>query len=116
MQLAVSATGTGSGSFEVVTVRLYDAKTGDKLDEGSAKNARFWDGAAYVGWTPPQIDAGKTLKVSYDLTKFDWTRIGAGNPWSTYGRRFLIEVVVRISGVERTVRSGELSREPEVAT
>lgn len=115
MQLSLTNSGKGKVAIVVAEVHLLDAATSARLDDVDAKNARIWDGTKYVGWDA-FIAPSTTAKVSYDMTQFDWTRIGGGNPWNTYSRRYKVEVVLRVDGADRTLVSGELSREPEVVT
>lgn len=99
---------------EVLEVRLY--RNGARVDSLAARNAQVFDGEAYVGWNE-RIGAGDSLDVSYDLTAPDWERIGDGDPWSTYGMSFRVEVDVRIDGERVTLDSMlTVSREPEVVT
>jgi len=115
VQLALTNKGTAKAAFAVVDVHLLDATTGARLDDADAKNPRIWTGSAYTAWDQT-LAAGATARVTYDMTQFDWTKIGGGNSWTTYSRRYKLEVVLRVDGVERTLVSGELSREPEVVT
>jgi hypothetical protein len=115
MQLALTNAGKSKVSIAVVEVHLLDAATSARLDDVDAKNARIWDGSKYVSWDA-SLAPTATAKVSYDMTQFDWATIGGGNAWNTYSRRYKVEVVLRVNGADRTLVSGELSREPEVVT
>ena len=116
MQIAFDASaGEGSATIEVVTVRLIDAVDGLAVDTLTSRDPQRWNESEYVTWDQ-QLAASAHLRSSYKLSSPDWTRIGGGSPWTTYGHRYLIEVVLRVDGVERTIRSAELNREPEVAT
>lgn len=115
MQLALTNNGKSKAAISVVEVHLLDASSGARVDNVSARNARIWDGSKYVAWDAFLAPAA-TAKVSYDMTQFDWTKIGEGNAWNTFSRRYKVEVVLRIDGADRTLVSGELSREPEVVT
>jgi len=115
VQLALTNAGTSRSSFVVVEVHLLDASTGARLDDVDARNARIWTGSSYTAWDAT-LAAGATAKVTYDMTQFDWTKIGGGNSWNTYSRRYKLEIVLKVDGVDRTLVSGELSREPEVVT
>ena len=46
----------------------------------------------------------------------DWTAGVPGSLWVFRRGRLRVEVVLRIDGVLRTLRSGEITREPEVVT
>jgi hypothetical protein len=115
VQLALANGGSTKSAISVTAVYLLDATTGARLDDVDARNARIWTGSSYTSWDGA-LAAGATAKVSYDMTQFDWTKIGGGNSWNTYSRRYKLEVVLRVDGGERTLVSGELSREPEVVT
>lgn len=115
MQLSLTNNGKSKAAIAVAEVHLLDASTGARLDDVDARNARIWTGSSYTAWDA-SLGAGATAKVSYDMTQFDWTKIGGGNAWNTYSRRYKLEVVLRVDGSERTLMSGELSREPEVVT
>ena len=115
MQLSLTNTGKAKVAIAISEVHLVDAATGARLDDVDARNARIWTGTSYTAWDA-SLGAGATAKVSYDMTQFDWTKIGGGNAWNTYSRRYKLEVVLRVDGSERTLMSGELSREPEVVT
>jgi hypothetical protein len=115
VQLALTNRGERSSTITVTEVHLLDAATGTRLDDVDAKNARIWTGTAYAGWDST-LAGGKSAKVTYDMTQIDWTKIGGGNPWNTYSRRYKLEIVLRVDGSDRTLISGELSREPEVVT
>lgn len=115
MQLSITNSGKAKVAIAVAEVHLLDAATSARLDDVDAKNARIWDGTKYVAWDA-FIAPSTTAKVSYDMTQIDWTKIGGGNPWNTYSRRYKIEVVLRVDGADRTLLSSELSREAEVVT
>ncbi len=116
MQLALTASaGNGSVRIQVVEVRLLDAITGAQLDVLTSRSPQRWSNNAYAAWDET-ISAGTMLQVSYALSAADWTRIGGGNSWNTYSRRYRLEVVLRVDGVERTLQSGEITRVPEVVT
>jgi hypothetical protein len=115
VQLALTNSGKSKAAIAVVEIHLLDAATSERLDDVDAKNARVWTGSSYNTWDS-SLAAGADAKVSYDMTQIDWTKIGGGNPWNTYSRRYKLEVVLRVDGADRTLVSGELSREPEVVT
>jgi len=115
LQLALTAEGKGTASIAIAELHLVDAETGAVLDDGNVKNARIWSGSSYLPWTQT-ISAGQSVKVTYDMTQFDWSKIGGGDSWKTYSRRYKLLIVLRVDGVDRVLTSGELSREPEVAT
>jgi len=114
-QLALSNRSGVVSTITVAEVHLLDAASGARLDDVDAKNARIWTGSSYATWDS-KLAAGATAKVTYDMTQIDWTKIGGGNSWNTYSRKYKLEIVLRVDGSERTLVSGELSREPEVVT
>lgn len=116
VQVAIDASPDGDAPvpFEVVAVRLR-AMDGTLLDELDPRGARLFVDGAYAPWDE-QIAPGASLQVTYDTSSPDWATIGGGDPWSTYGMSFAIEMVVRIDGVERTLQLSPVSREPEIVT
>lgn len=115
VQLSLNNKGTATSKITVVEVHLLDAATSARLDDIDARNARVWTGSTYTSWDS-NLAAGKDAKVTYDMTQIDWTKIGGGNSWNTFSRRYKLEIVLRVDGSDRTLVSGELSREPEVVT
>lgn len=115
LQISIEAgEGESAVPFEVITVRLRSSD-GAVVDELDARNARLFVDGAYVAWDE-QIAPGASLQVTYDASAPDWTAIGNGNPWTTHGMSFTVEVVVRIDGVERLLHLSPVSREAEVVT
>jgi hypothetical protein len=115
LQLALTNRGTAAATIAVVEAHLLDAATGVRLDDVDAKNAKIWTGSTYTPWGS-SLGAGVNAKVTYDMTQIDWTKVGGGNSWNTYSRKYKLEIVLRVDGSDRTLVSGELSREPEVVT
>ena len=96
--------------FEAVSVRVTDSES-HLVGALSTRNARVFADDGYASWDQT-IAPGETLDVTYDTTAPDWyasgARLGGGETYD-------VEVVVRIDGVERTLR-GEAMREPEIVT
>jgi hypothetical protein len=116
----VAAVGAASSTeptrpVSITSVRLIDQATGVELDTLTAREPQRWEGAQYVTWDNTLRGYGET-RASYKLTAPNWTRIGSGNTWSTYGRAFRLEVTVIVNGQTLVLRSGELMRAPEVVT
>lgn len=116
MQLRfVSPAGRPPARVEVVTVRLLDAASNAPLDTLTAREPSSWDAAAsqYRPWDAV-VPSGQTVQASWKLSAPRWDAVASGR--LAYQRRLRLEVVLRIDGAERTLRSGELTREPEVVT
>ncbi|MDQ3033945.1 MAG: hypothetical protein M3Y87_16130 [Myxococcota bacterium] len=115
VQLSIDAAdGDTSVPFEVLAVRVR-SMDGALLDELDPRGAQLFQDDGYVSWDE-RIAPGQTLRVRYDTGAPDWTAIGGGNSWETYGMEFQIEMVVRIDGVERTLTFAPASREAEIVT
>lgn len=111
LQLRITASDAGNEvPFEIVSIRLHDADSGFDTTI-AARNPRTFDGEVYNAWDQT-IAPGESLDVSYDTTAPDWSGSGARLGW---GVTYEVEVVVRIDGVERTLRA-EAMREPEIVT
>ena len=117
MQLLFEASeGERNATIEVVEVRLVDAVTGEHYESLTPRDPQVWDETESYGEWSGLIAPSQTLRTSWSLSAPDWATIGGGEPWSTYGMRFRLEVVLRIDGRLRTIESAEISREPEIAT
>lgn len=115
VQLALDAAdGDSSVPFEVVAVRLttLDGTLVEALDP---RGARIFGDDGYEIWNE-RIEPGQQLNIRYDTSAPDWTAIGGGNAWETYGMQFRIEMVVRIDGVDRTLDFAPASRQSEIVT
>ncbi|MBX3270392.1 MAG: hypothetical protein KF729_09040 [Sandaracinaceae bacterium] len=113
LTLAAAAEGE-TVPFEVVSIRLR-AMDGALVGELSPHDAQLFADGTYVGWDE-QIAPGQTLHVTYDTSAPDWARIGGGNPWTTHGMQFRVEMVVRVDGLERTLEFAPAMRESEIVT
>lgn len=115
VQLALEAgEGDADVPFEVIAVRIR-AMDGALLDELDPREALLFREAGYVAWDE-RVAPGASLQVRYETSAPDWTSIGDGDPWATYGMQFRVEVVVRVDGAERTLEFAPATREPEIVT
>ncbi len=118
MQLRFAADpGDGAHTVEVAAVYLLDGRTDARLDTLTARSPTAWDDAqsSYQAWNTRLAD-GQTLRTSWKLSAPRWNSLGI-SAFSRNGSQPLrLEVHLRIDGVPRVVRSGELNREAEVAT
>lgn len=115
VQLAIDAAdGDTSVPFEVLAVRVR-SMDGALLDELDPRAAQIFTDDGYGAWDE-SIAPNAQLRVRYDTSAPDWTAIGGGSPWETYGMQFRIEMVVRIDGVERTLEFAPASRQSEIVT
>jgi len=118
MQLRFAAeAGNGSHTVEIVSVHLLDANTDARLDTLTARTPTAWDEtqSGYRPWDL-RLDDGETLRTSWKLSAPRWNNLGASGSAFRAMNRLRLEVTVRIDGVPRVVRSGELTRAAEVAT
>lgn len=96
--------------FEIVSVRVLDSES-HLVGALSTRNARVFADDGYTSWDQT-IAPSEALDVTYDTSAPDWYASGARLGW---GETYDVEVVVRIDGVERTLR-GQAMREPEIVT
>lgn len=119
VQIAFTAgTGTQSAKVEIVTVTLLDSATGKVVDTLAASHPQAWSGNAYATWDQTIKPAGE-LKASYDLSAPAWSTLSGtsdSRTTSSYSTKYKLHVTLRIDGVEITLESTDLSREPPVAT
>jgi hypothetical protein len=114
VQIQLRAAGEGVAAVRVARVRLLDARTGAFLQDLTARTPQVWvDPNGYATWDG-NITAGQTLRTSHSLSAPSWDTITTSQ--DRYSRTYRIEVVLRVDGVERTITSAELMREPEVVT
>jgi len=117
-QLTLTAgAGGGSARIAVAAVRLLDATTGATLETLTAREPQAWNDATsvYAAWGET-IAHDTTLRVSYKLSAPTWSTLGSATDRLAYTRRYRLEVVLTVDGVARTVRSTEITREPEIVT
>ena len=119
VQIAFTAgTGTQGAKVEIVTVTLLDSATGNVVDTLKASHPQAWSGNAYATWDQTIKPAGE-LKASYDLSAPKWSTLSGtsdSRTTSSYATKYKLHVTLRIDGVEITLESTDLSREPPVAT
>ncbi len=117
VQIAFNAgNGTQSAKVEIVSVTLLDSASGNLLDTLTTSHPQVWSGNAYATWDQTIKPAGD-LKASYDLSAPAWSKLSASDSrLSSYGTKYKLHVTLRIDGVEITLESTDLSREPAVAT
>jgi hypothetical protein len=107
--------GDGAVPVEVLEIRLIDLESGSVVDTLSASDPEIYGDDVYTSWDAT-IEAGQILDVRYPTSAPDWNTIGGGEPWSTHGMEFRIEMRVRIDGVERTLEFAPATREAEIVT
>lgn len=118
VQIAFTAgTGTQSAKVEVVTVTLLDSASGKVVDTLKTSHPQVWTGNGYTSWDQTIKPAGD-LKASYDLSAPAWSTLSGTDTRTTssYSTKYKLHVTLRIDGVEITLESTDLSREPAVAT
>ncbi len=116
MQIAFSAVGgSKNAQVQVVSVKLVNATTGALVDTLTAKKPQAWNGTVYSAWDET-IKPSSELKASYDLSAPSWNSVSSTDARGSYSTKYRLHVTLRIDGVEFTLLSTELSREPEVAT
>ena len=119
VQLAFTAgAGSKSAKVEIVTVTLIDAASGKTVDTLTASHPQAWSVNSYASWDETIKPAGE-LKASYDLTAPAWSTLSGtsdSRTTSSYSTKYKLYVTLRIDGVEITLESTDLSREPPVAT
>ncbi len=117
VQIAFNAgTGSQSAKVEVVSVTLLDSASGNVLDTLKPSHPQVWSGNGYATWDETIKPAGD-LKASYDLSAPAWSKLSASNSrLSSRETKYKVHVTLRIDGVEITLESTDLSREPAVAT
>ncbi|AKF07688.1 hypothetical protein [Sandaracinus amylolyticus] len=115
VQLAIRAgEGDAAVPFEVVSIRLRTLD-GELVDELEPRGAQVFLGETFGAWDE-RIEPGAELDVRYDTSAPDWSAIGSGEAYRSYGVQLRIEMRVRIDGVERTLELAPVSREPEIVT
>lgn len=118
VQLALTAgAGTTTARIAVMNVRLLDAATGAPLETLTAREPQRWSEAtsAYLTWDE-SLPHDTSLRVMYKLSAPTWSTLGSATDRFAYTRRYRLEVVITVDGVARTLRSEEITREPEIVT
>jgi hypothetical protein len=106
-----TASGAGSATVRVVSVRLLDATRGTLLDTLTARDPQAWTGTIYVPWDGT-ISAGQSVRATFKVSAPDWNRLGDGNALSTFGHTYRLEVVTNVAGAVQVFSSVALRREP----
>jgi hypothetical protein len=108
---------TGKGDkgakVEILEVTLHDASSGAKVDTLTSSVPRLWSGSAYTAWDETLKPASE-LKASYNLSAPAWAKMGSGV--NSYSQKYRLHVTLEIDGVQVTLESAVLNREPQVAT
>ncbi len=107
--------GDGAVPFEVIEIRLVDLESGRVVDTLAAQDPEIYGDDVYLPWDAT-IEAGQILDIRYPTSAPNWSTIGGGDPWSTHGMEFRIEMRVRIDGIERTLEFAPATREAEIVT
>lgn len=115
IQLALEAgLGDMEVPFEVLSIQLLDMDR-RVLDTLDPTEVTLYTDEGYVSWDEV-IAPEESLSIRYETTSPDWTSIGDGNAWSTYGVPFRIRMRVLVDGEERTLDFSPAMREPEIVT
>jgi len=118
VQIAFTASAGGKAApVEIVSVSLVDATMATVVDSLTASKPQVWNGSTYAPWDQ-NVTPGGDLKASYDLSSPGWSKIdGSGTAkTSSYSRSFKLHVTLRIDGVEVTLESVALNRQPQAVT
>jgi hypothetical protein len=113
-----AAAGTQNAKVEIVSVTLLDAATDKVVDTLKASHPQAWSGNGYASWDGSIKPAGD-LKASYDLSAPAWSTLSGtsdSRTTSSYSTKYKLNVTLTIDGVQVTLESTDLSREPPVAT
>jgi hypothetical protein len=106
--------GNASAKVEVVSVTLVASADGALVDTLTARKPQAWNGNGYSAWDQTIKPAGE-LKASYDLSAPSWSKQDSTR-LTSYSTKYRLHVTLRIDGIEITLLSTDLSREPAVAT
>lgn len=114
--VAAAAESPETVPVEVMSVRLSLAD-GTLVDELSPYELSIWDEATgtYVPWDGT-IASGEDLEISVPTSAPDWNAIGGGEPWSTYGMQFEVDLTLRVDGTDRNLDYSPAMREPAIVT
>ncbi|MDB5215194.1 MAG: hypothetical protein JWO86_3121 [Myxococcaceae bacterium] len=119
VQIAFTATaGTKAATVEIVSVTLHEASTGKLVDTLKSSKPQSWNGSTYAAWDQ-KVQPASELKASYDLTSPAWSTINGSDSSRTtnaYSTAYTLDVTLSIDGVEVTLESVAVNREPPVAT
>ncbi len=115
LQLTATLSGAESAELEVVRAVLYDEATNVELDTLQARTPTSWNGSAYVAWNEV-VASGNAVKASYTLSSPKWSTISGKLAQPSGSQKFYLLVTLASGGKQIILRSGTLSREPQVAT
>ncbi len=104
---------TSAAAVQIVSAELVDESSGAIDAVYSASNPQVWNGRSYETWNE-KVTPGGDLKASYQL-KDNADPTGRGSTIS-YKATYRLKLTLRIDGADMTIESGQLQREPEVAT
>lgn len=109
---------TSAAAITITKVILLDAKSGATVDTLEASSPGVWNGRSYETWNE-KVTPGGDLRASYALSTPDWSTIESsakGTGTGSYSINYKLRVSMLIDGIEVTLESDDLQREPEVAT
>lgn len=110
VQIAFEASGSGKpAKVEIASVKLLEVGTEAVVDTLTAREPQTWDGTQYSAWDET-LASGDRERASYKLSAPRW------NGWNSFRAKYVLEIVIKLDGVRRTLRSSEITREPVVAT
>jgi hypothetical protein len=113
VQIAFNAgAGSQAARVQIVSVQLIDA-AGSVVDTLTASKPQLWNGAGYSPWDET-VKPAASSKTSYDLTAPSWSKMDGNR--TAYAAKYKLHVTLLIDGVQITLESANLSREPSVAT
>ncbi len=116
VQIDFSLKAQAAVKVSIVKVVLVDEKSGASLDTLSVSQPTLWNGSNYVAWDE-KVQRGPSNKVSYRMSSPKWSAIGSnGLRYDGTQQKYYINLTVKTDYSEFTIRSGTLSREPEIAT
>ncbi|MBP9111306.1 MAG: hypothetical protein KBF88_00790 [Polyangiaceae bacterium] len=106
-------------TVEIVKVALHSESSGNELEVLSTSAPKVWatgNSSGYVAWDQ-QIVSSPT-KASYSMKSPNWAKLdGARQSGVSASEKYFLNVTIRAAGgYEITVKSGTLSREPQIAT
>jgi hypothetical protein len=113
VQLTAEATGGSEGQLEIVSAELIAYPSQTSIGMMTATSPEIWDGTRYAAWNQ-RISKGAASHVSYRLEGLDWNK--SPEPRDPFSSTYVVRVVIRLDGVERTLLSQEISLTPVAVT
>ena len=111
IQLAFADQGEQPGSVRVKAVRFWSAEESKSpLATLQARMPARWSGQSYGAWDEI-VPADSTIQATYKLSAPDWSTVESKVGGSSYGRMYLMEVDVEVSGKVSTIRSAKFERQ-----